>query len=116
MAAESVQSRFTTKTWDKTPTAEALLWASAQMANVREERKVILLITDGKPSDMKKTKDVLAFIRHKQPDVEIMGIGIEVEDIKNWLPHSKVLRDIESLPQVVLGLVTGILTNKRVAA
>ncbi|MTJ93958.1 MAG: VWA domain-containing protein [Desulfovibrio sp.] len=110
MSAPHVQARFNTTVYGYTPTAEALLWGAAQLANAREERKVILLITDGEPSNLTTTKEALAFISANQPDVEVMGIGIETADIQQWLPKSEVLKDISDLRSTVFSLAARVFT------
>lgn len=57
-----------------TPLHEALLYAASEVLSTREERKVIIVLTDGKPDDEDAAKAIIR--RIEVSGIEIFSIGI----------------------------------------
>ena len=64
-----------------TPLAEALWFAGAQLVQQREERKLLLVLTDGIPDDLVAASNILSHCRSSKIEVTGIGLGIEVERV-----------------------------------
>ena len=64
-----------------TPLAEALWYAGAQLVQQREERKLLLVLTDGIPDDLDAALNILFRFRPSNIEVTGIGLGIEVDRV-----------------------------------
>jgi len=64
-----------------TPLAEALSYAGAQLVQQREERKLLLVLTDGIPDDLDAALNILSRCRTSNIEVTGIGLGIEVDRV-----------------------------------
>lgn len=78
--------------------AESLWWVMQQMCPLRENRKIILIITDGEPDSIPAAQE--AFKQAQKKGFECYGLGIMCSSIATLLPHTS--RVIETLPQCEL--------------
>ena len=80
-----------------TPLAEALWWVMRQMFILKENRKVVLILTDGVPDDVTQCLQALEALR--KTGVEVYGIGMKFDCISSLLPDtsSKVISRFEEL-------------------
>jgi nitric oxide reductase activation protein len=79
-----------------TPLDSALWWVIQRMHTLSEERKIILIITDGRPDNESET--VKAIRTARQAGMEIYGIGIADAAIMLLLPENgMIVRDIHEL-------------------
>ena len=83
-----------------TPMAESLWWVMQQMCLLRENRKIILIITDGEPDSIPAAQE--AFKQAQTKGFECYGLGIMCSNIATLLPHTS--RVIETLPQLAPAL------------
>ena len=94
-----------------TPMAESLWWVMQQMCLLRENRKIILIITDGEPDSIPAAQE--AFKQAQKKGFECYGLGIMCSNIATLLPHTS--RVIETLPQLapaLFELLAGALRRK----
>ncbi len=97
-AMERLHNRFSMDASGGTPMAEALWWALQQLRFRRENRKIILLISDGEPDDVGAAQAAIRAVRAE--GCEIYGIGIETASLSRLLPaHSRSIGNIAELPQ-----------------
>ena len=83
-----------------TPTGEAMAAVLSRIENSPEERKVLLVLTDGDADDMELCKSVVdVYLRR---GIEIIAIGISSDTVKNWAPTYHVINDVAQLPQALL--------------
>jgi nitric oxide reductase activation protein len=81
------------------------MWAKNNLLARRENRKLMLVITDGQPNskslyDAGASKFALDAIKMSQKSgIEMFGIGIDLDSIADFFEHHIVIRDIASLPQ-----------------
>jgi nitric oxide reductase activation protein len=89
---------------------EAIWWALAQCYPLTENRKIILIITDGKPDSVENTEKA---IEHgKRLGFEFYGIGIENQNILSLLPgSSKVITKLDELSPTMFGLLQNAMLN-----
>ncbi|MBQ7585409.1 MAG: VWA domain-containing protein, partial [Desulfovibrionaceae bacterium] len=87
-----------------TPLGPALWRILQVMLPLTEERKIILILTDGVPDD---ENSVLTAIQEaKKIGIEIYGIGIKQNFIKTLIPdHSQVIWNLSELTQAMFDLL-----------
>jgi len=97
---EKLTTRFPEIAYGMTPMAESLWWVMQQMCLLRENRKIILIITDGEPDSIPAAQE--AFKQAQKKGFECYGLGIMCSSIATLLPHTS--RVIETLPQLAPAL------------
>lgn len=102
--------RFPVEGLDATPTAEALNQAVLELAKVKTNRRILLLLTDGYPDDLSTAKTSARDIE-RSGEVELIGIGIRSEAIKMFCNKSIVIND----PNELLGNLFRIIQTKLAA-
>jgi nitric oxide reductase activation protein len=87
-----------------TPLGEALWWVLQRLVQRREERKLVIVLTDGVPDDPAAAKEAIAAAR--QVGVEVYGIGIDTRHLEDLMPGASVAIDtLADLPTALFGLV-----------
>lgn len=87
-----------------TPLTESLWWVLQRLIPEPEERKIILIITDGAPNNPTTAKQVIQ--AGHQAGVELYGLGINAPAITNLLPrHSITIDRLNELPKALFGLL-----------
>lgn len=87
-----------------TPLAPALWWVLREMLFLKENRRIIFIITDGKPDCYEATRDVLA--KAERLGFEVYGIGIKDKSIVEILPKtSAVIMNLEELVPAVFAML-----------
>jgi Mg-chelatase subunit ChlD len=94
---ERLHDRFMVCARGNTPLAEAVWWVIQQMRPLAEERKIILFITDGRPNSVPLAQNAIRAA--KNAGLEVYGVGIHSQSIKNLLPEGGC-RVINSLPEL----------------
>jgi cobalamin biosynthesis protein CobT len=83
-----------------------------------EKRKVLMVLSDGEPHDgyslkeggcEKHLKHIVNRLANK--GVEVFGIGIESEAVKDYYPNYAVLNSVEDLEKEVIGRMDGLLVG-----
>jgi hypothetical protein len=85
---QKVHNRFLMNASGSTPMGEALWWTMREMLTLKENRKLILIITDGDPDSRENT--IEAIKTAGQMNIEVYGIGIESHYINSLLPESSI--------------------------
>ena len=100
---------------------EAILWAFTRLKKRKEERKILMIISDGAPVDdstlsvnsgdflEKHLKKVVKFIENKS-DVEILAIGIG-HDVSRYYKKAIKISDVQELGDVMIGQLSGLFDN-----
>lgn len=94
---------------------ESVVWASKRLAERKEKRKILIVLSDGQPSynganhrvlagDLKRVVSLLPKV-----GIEPIGIGIKTEDVKMFYPKYAVVNDISKLSTTVMGTVAKML-------
>ena len=101
---QSLHANFSLRPSGSTPMGEAIWWTMQQCYSLRENRKIILIITDGKPDSVENTEKA---IEHgKRLGFEFYGIGINNSNIMSILPGtSKFITKLEELTPTMFGLL-----------
>ena len=102
---------------------EALKWAYNKMIKRKEERKILMVISDGAPVDdstlsvnsgdflEKHLKKTVKYIECKS-DVEILAIGIG-HDVYRYYSKAIKITDVQELGDVMIGQLSGLFENNK---
>ena len=101
---------------------EAILWAYNRLKKREEERKILMVISDGAPVDdstlsvnsgdflEKHLKKIVKFIENKS-DIEILAIGIG-HDVSRYYTKAIKITDVQELVYVMISQLSGLFENK----
>tara|TARA_B100000767_G_scaffold251621_1_gene254788 strand:- start:1257 stop:3059 length:1803 start_codon:yes stop_codon:yes gene_type:complete len=102
---------------------EAISWAFNRIKKRKEERKILMVISDGAPVDdstlsvnsgdflEKHLKKMVKFIETKS-DVEILAIGIG-HDVSRYYSKAIKITDVNELGDVMISQLSGLFDNKK---
>ena len=102
---------------------EAISWAFNRLIKRKEERKILMVISDGAPVDdstlstnsgdflEKHLKRIVKFIENKK-DVEILAIGIG-HDVSRYYKKAIKISDVQELGDVMIDQLSGLFENKK---
>ena len=102
---------------------EAILWAYNRLSKRKEERKILMVISDGAPVDdstlsvnsgnflEKHLKKMVKFIENKS-NIEILAIGIG-HDVSRYYSKAIKITDVQELGDVMISQLSGLFENKR---
>jgi len=102
---------------------EAITWAYNRLNKRKEERKILMVISDGAPVDdstlsvnsgdflEKHLKKVVKFIENKS-DIEILAIGIG-HDVSRYYQKAIKISDVQELGDVMIEQLSGLFENKK---
>ena len=102
---------------------EAISWAFSRLKKRKEERKILMVISDGAPVDdstlsvnsgdflEKNLKKIVQFIENKS-DIEILAIGIG-HDVSRYYKKAIKITDVQELGDVMIGELSGLFENKK---
>ena len=102
---------------------EAISWAYNRIKKRKEERKILMVISDGAPVDdstlsvnsgdflEKHLKKIVKFIEVKT-DVEILAIGIG-HDVSRYYDKAIKITDVHELGDVMISQLSGLFENKK---
>lgn len=104
---EPVHHKFSMSGTGNTPLGEALWWVIQRMYPLKEERKIILILSDGSPNSVPATRHAL-----KQADAlgfEVMGLGIQDNNMEFLLPPlgmpTRTIHDLSELAPAMFGML-----------
>lgn len=91
-----------------TPLAAALWWVMQTMLFLKEQRKIILIITDGIPDNTHAA--IHAVTVAQKLGYEVYGLGIRDEHIAHLLPQtSRVINDLSDLAPIMFDMLQTVL-------
>ena len=102
---------------------EAISWAFSRLKKRKEERKILMVISDGAPVDdstlsvnsgdflEKNLKRIVKFIEDKS-DVEILAIGIG-HDVSRYYDRAIKITDVNELGDVMVSQLSELFKNKK---
>ena len=102
---------------------EAISWAFNRLKKRKEERKILMVISDGAPVDdstlsvnsgnflEKHLKNIVKFIESKS-EIEILAIGIG-HDVSRYYNKAIKITDVQELGDVMIGQLSGLFDNKK---
>ena len=87
-----------------TPLAQALWWVLQRMVLLKEDRKLVVIVTDGEPDSFGAARKVLRTA--EMVGFEIYGIGIQSESVRRLLPRSSVnVKSLSELPEALFSVL-----------
>ena len=101
---------------------EGILWAYNRLKKRKEERKILMVISDGAPVDdstlsvnsgnflEKHLKKIVQFIENKS-DTEIFAIGIG-HDVSRYYKRAIKITDVQELADVMISQLSGLFDEK----
>ncbi len=102
---------------------EAITWAFNRLNKRKEERKILMVISDGAPVDdstlsvnsgdflEKHLKKIVKFIENSS-EVEILAIGIG-HDVSRYYQKAIKITDVQELGDVMIGQLSGLFDNSK---
>ena len=102
---------------------EAISWAFNRIKKRKEERKILMVISDGAPVDdstlsvnsgdylEKHLKKIVKFIENKT-DIEILAIGIG-HDVSRYYNKAIKITDVQELGDVMISQLSSLFENKK---
>ena len=102
---------------------EAILWAFNRLAKRKEERKIMMVISDGAPVDdstlsvnsgdflEKHLKKMVQFIENKT-DIEVLAIGIG-HDVSRYYNKAIKITDVNELGDVMISELSSLFETKK---
>ena len=102
---------------------EALMWAFNKMQKRKEERKILMVISDGAPvddstlssnsSDYLETnlKNIVKWIE-KKSNIELLAIGIG-HDVTRYYSKAVKITDVQDLGDVMINQLTDLFTKEK---
>ena len=102
---------------------EAISWAFNRLKKRKEERKILMIISDGAPVDdstlsvnsgdylEKHLKKVVKFVESKE-DIEILAIGIG-HDVSRYYNKAIKITDVQELGDVMISELSNLFKSKR---
>ncbi len=102
---------------------EAINWAFNRLKKRKEERKILMVISDGAPVDdstlsvnsgdflEKHLKKTVKYIENKS-DIEILAIGIG-HDVSRYYSKAIKITDVQELGDVMIEQLSGLFVNKK---
>tara|TARA_Y100000591_G_scaffold262902_1_gene235895 strand:+ start:1076 stop:2875 length:1800 start_codon:yes stop_codon:yes gene_type:complete len=102
---------------------EAIMWAYSRLKKRKEERKILMVISDGAPVDdstlsvnsgdylEKNLKKVVKLVENKK-DIEILAIGIG-HDVSRYYSRAIKIADVQELGDVMISELSNLFKNKK---
>jgi len=102
---------------------EGILWAYSRLKKRKEERKILMVISDGAPVDdstlsvnsgdflEKHLKKTVQYIENKS-DIEILAIGIG-HDVSRYYKRAIKITDVQELADVMISQLSGLFDEKK---
>jgi len=101
---QAVPDMFDIRASGGTPLAGPLWWVLQTMLPLKEQRKMILIITDGMPDNQLAANNAIGVAQ--KLGFEVYGLGIRDEHITHLLPHSsRVVNDLPDLVPAVFAML-----------
>ena len=106
------------KSYAQNPDGECLRLAGERLANRKEPRKILFVLSDGQPAtgegnfnvlmkDLKLSIEELEF-----NNIEVVGFGILTDYVEKFYPKYVIINDIEDLPTKTMQTLSDLLINK----
>jgi uncharacterized protein YegL len=91
-----------------TPLGEALWGVAVQMLPLKEERKIIIVLTDGHPQNDDQVHRSIRSL--KKAGFETVGIGIQCDAVSKFFENHLVVQNVSDLPNALFKQLEKLLT------
>lgn len=100
---KSQYKKFGASTWGCTPMAEAIWYGANELSKTKENRKMLIVITDGEPDEFGPCKSVIGLCERSH--VEVIGIGIKTNSVARLFKQNIVISDAKDLKGTLFSLM-----------
>lgn len=107
---ERLTDKFAIGAEGRTPLSEALWWVTKELIKQKEQRKIILVISDGLPDDPSVALKTLSVIRDL--GIEVAGIAIDSWQLANFINAQENITDITELAPAMFRILQQLLLKK----
>lgn len=107
---ERLTDKFAVGAEGRTPLSEALWWVTKELMKQKEQRKIILIISDGLPDDPPIALKTLSVIRDL--GIEVAGIAIDSWQLANFINAQENITDITELAPTMFRILQQLLLKK----
>ena len=103
------------KNGSQNPDGECIAWAAKRLSMQRKKRKILIVLSDGQPATGDTSyallqSDLRARIQEVSKfGIEVIGIGIETDYVKNFYPDYVILTDAKDLPKQAMNKIAKML-------
>lgn len=108
---QRVGTGFDVPATGSTPLAEALWWIAKTMLSLKENRKILLLITDGQPDNSQKALEALHMLQNL--GTEVMGIAIQSPELARLLPIQANIDNMNDLAGAIFNILGSSLIHNK---
>ncbi len=108
---QRVGTGFDVPATGSTPLAEALWWIARAMLSLKENRKILLLITDGQPDNSQKALEALHMLQNL--GTEVMGIAIQSPELARLLPIQANIDNMNDLAGAMFNMLGSSLIHNK---
>ena len=112
--AQAKKDHFALKDEGSTPMAEGILWAARQLVSRKEDRKILIVATDGDPDCKVSAAAQIAAV--EAMGIEVHGLGILHTGVTKLFKKNAVIRSIDELPHAMVSMVRGSIRSQLIAA
>jgi len=87
------------------PDGECLAWAAKRLSMQRQKRKILMVFSDGQPATGDTSFALLQadlrtrILEISKFGIEVIGVGIETDYVKEFYPDYVILKDAKELPK-----------------
>ena len=92
-----------------TPLAPALQYAAQNLLARQNERKIIIVLSDGEPTNPKLVEDTIESC--KRSNIELYGLALTSNALARYIEDTVYLKDAQSLPDTLFGLADRLLRH-----
>lgn len=103
------KSRFNIHSGYGTPLSAALMTIAPHVVMQPEQRKIVIVLTDGDPDDRNSAIEVVKLFTRS--GIEMVGIGIDCDAVIGLFPASEVINDVSQLTNALMATLTHKLLN-----
>lgn len=100
--------RFAMAPTGGTPMAEAVWYGAFELVQTKEERKMLIVVTDGESRDVAAIRKVVSLC--EASNVEVIGIGIQTSSVSTLFDKHIVIKDAGDLSNTLFKLMEQSLT------
>jgi hypothetical protein len=86
-----------------TPTGEAMAALALRMDEATQERRVMVVLTDGTADDRNLCAEVSNLLLRR--GIEVVAIGIKCDAVAEWAPSYHIINEVSQLPQALLATI-----------
>lgn len=91
-----------------TPLAESLWYVGSQIIQTKNDRKIILVLTDGEPDHVENAHDAIGLC--KNSGIEMIGIGIRTPIINRFFENHININDVNEMRSTLFSIMENALT------